>query len=173
MIDRGSERRIVDTLYPEYDDPKEPYAFFGLAAFWAQCFEQSLILLITASKILHRTKTKEKTVDEIFVNLDKKTLGNLIRELSEFVNFEVDRGSLTALLSKRNYLMHHFWSENSDKCMADVSRRGVIDELRDLAQAFQDGDRELVNIYEPLWTKLGISEEIVQRELDRLRAGIQ
>jgi hypothetical protein len=30
---------------PEYDDPKEPYAFFGLAAYYAQCFEQILIHL--------------------------------------------------------------------------------------------------------------------------------
>ena len=48
----------------------------------------------------------------------------------------------------------------------------MLDELRALAQAFQDGDRILVKIYEPLWHKLGVTEEMARREFEKLKAGV-
>ena len=45
----------------------------------------------------------------------------------------------------------------------------MIDELRDLAQAFQDGDHMLTSIYNPLWERLGIDEATVRRELENMK----
>jgi hypothetical protein len=163
----------VPTIHePDYGDPKEPYAFFGLASYYVQCFEQDLILLIVALKVVSPTPITE-TFEEIFEELDRNTLGVLIRQIS--ILSDVD-DNLTALFSellpKRNYLMHHFFERNADKWFSDVGRRAMLDELRALAQAFQDGDRILVKIYEPLWHKLGVTEEVVRRELEKLKGEI-
>ena len=36
---------------PEYDDPKEVYAFFGLAAYWIQLLEQGILNLWVGLRI--------------------------------------------------------------------------------------------------------------------------
>jgi hypothetical protein len=165
----------VPTIHEaDYDDPKEPYAFFGLASYWVQCFEQSLILLIVALKVVSPTPITETSFEEVFEKLDRNTLGGLIRQISRLT--DVDDNNLTTLFSellpKRNYLMHQFFDRNADKWFSDVGRQAMIDELRALAQAFQDGDRILKKIYEPLWHKLGVTEEVVRRELEKLKDGI-
>jgi hypothetical protein len=158
---------------PDYDDPKEPYAFFGLASYWVQCFEQSLILLIVALKVVSPTPITETSFDEIFEKLDRNTLGLLIKQISKLTDVDDNLTVLfSELLPKRNYLMHHFFERNADKWFSDVGRRAMLDELRALAQAFQDGDRILVKIYDPLWHKLGVTEEVVRRELVKLKGGI-
>jgi hypothetical protein len=173
MSDEHDAPRIVEDLDPDYDDPKEPYAFFGLAAYYAQCLEQSLILIIVALHAVNRKVTTRFTFDEAFARLEKQRLSDLIKQLQTIMTIDdALNDTLYALLTKRNYLMHHFFSDNSAKWFGETSRRAMIDELRDLAQAFQDGDRMVVSLYEPLWAKLGVTEEIVARELQKLKAEV-
>ena len=68
--------------------------------------------------------------------------------------------------------MHHFFKRNADKWFSDSKRRAMLIELRTLAQDFEDGDRILVSIYEPLWHKLGLTQEMAQREFEKLVAGV-
>jgi hypothetical protein len=161
--------RIVDVLVPEYNNPKEPYAFFGLAAYYVQCFEQSLILIIVALKAVNRIILTQPEMNDALSHLDKQTLGILIKHLREIMKVD-DRFSetLADLLVKRNYLMHHFFERNTEKWYGNASRRAMIDELQDLAQAFQDGDHMIVDLYKPLWGRLGVTEESIQREMQKL-----
>jgi hypothetical protein len=161
--------RIVDVLVPKYEDPKEPYAFFGLAAYYVQCFEQSLILIIVALKATNRIILTTAEMEHAFERLDKQTLGILIKQLRDVMVID-DKFSetLAYLLEKRNYIMHHFFERNSEKWYGDASRRAMIDELRDLAQAFQDGDHMIVDLFKPLWARLGVTEESIQREMQKL-----
>ncbi len=46
----------------------------------------------------------------------------------------------------------------------------MLGELRSLAQSFQDGEKILVGLYEPLWSKLGLTEDILQKEMEKLKA---
>jgi hypothetical protein len=75
---------------------------------------------------------------------------------------------MSELVAKRNYLMHHFFQRNSQKFLSEAGRRSILDELRQIAQAFQDGDHILADIYEPLWAKCGIGEELIQQEFERM-----
>jgi|HubBroStandDraft_1064217.scaffolds.fasta_scaffold43834_4 hypothetical protein len=157
---------------PEYDDPKEVYAFFGLAAFYAQCFEQSMILLLLAVNLRRPKALQSKGRDELLKWFDKKSLGALITELKKVANVEVTlQKRLEDLLEKRNFLMHHFFPKNSMKTATDQGRRDVLDELRSLAQTFQDGDHLLVSIYEPLWEKMGMTQEMIEHGLRQIMAG--
>ena len=156
---------------PDYADPKEPYAFFGLAVYFAQCFEQSAIVLLLVLRASGVKGLKGNTYDEVLSALDRETMGGLIRCLKAVV----DVGStleerMSELLQKRNYLAHHFFERNSLRLLSESGRRAILDELRQIAQAFRDGDRILVGFYEPLFAKFGIEHEEIERELDRMRA---
>ena len=73
---------------PDHDDPKEPYAFFGLAAYYVQCFEQ---------------------IQEVIHKLDRKTMSTLIQQASKLTKVDDNLAAhFSDLLAKRNYLMHHF-----------------------------------------------------------------
>lgn len=144
---------------PDYDDPKETYAFFGLAAYNVQCFEQSVILLIAALKANNTSQVKEASFDEIFELLDKMTLGKLKERLSKINginNNVVD--IIKKLLPRRNYLMHHFWVAHSENSMTEMGRRKMLEELQEIIHQFHDADRVLVDTYMPLWKQLGLRE---------------
>ena len=164
------DREMIAIHEPDYDDPKEPYAFFGLAAYYAQCFEQSLILLTVALRVASVTPISEASFDGIFDKLDRKTMGSLIEQVSKLTRIDNTLAiQFSELLAKRNYLMHHFFEKNAAKFFSDEGRRAMLDELRSLAQLFQDGEGILVGIYEPLWHKLGLTEEVLQREMEKLK----
>lgn len=166
-------RRSPAVHQPDYKDPKEPYAFFGLAAYFAQCFEQSLVLILASHELLtNRHQSKFRSLDDLFASLDKKTMGMLIGDLSKCTAIsENTTEMLEVVLKQRNYLMHHFFPENILKFWNAAGRREVLDELRELAELFRANDRLLQTIYLALWNKLGISEEAVEAYMEQMIPG--
>lgn len=155
---------------PDYDDPKEPYAFFGLAAYFAQCFDQSLVLLLVAEDFLnHRTPRNRGALDELFSKLDRKTMGQLIKQARKRIRIDKSiEEMLNEVLDKRNYLMHRFFLVNAEKFFQDETRRQMIDELRDLSATFRAGDEVLKMIYMPLWRQLGLSDAALEKECAKM-----
>src|SRR4051812_39178479 len=109
--------RVPPIHQPDYSDPKEPYSFFGLAAYYAQCFEQSLILLLVSDTLLNdELRMKFGSMDELFWSMDKNTMGMSINRILKRLSVEPEIATmLKDVLEKRNYLMHHFFPENIDK----------------------------------------------------------
>jgi hypothetical protein len=127
--------------------------------------------LIVALRVTSSTPIVEKSFNEIFPKLDKKTLGCLLKEVSTFteiVDGTLDR--LMSLLKMRNYLVHHYWVNNSTKSLTGAGRKSILDELNEIVQNFKDGDNLVVGIYTPLWAKLGANEDTVKQELEKLKA---
>ncbi|MBV9827866.1 MAG: hypothetical protein JO001_19725 [Alphaproteobacteria bacterium] len=157
----------MDIGEPDYDDPKEPYALYGLAAYFAQCFEQSLILLIVAGEIIRQRNVPDlAALDELFAKLSKRTLGQLINTVSQVMPIDdVLADAMVEALKKRNYLVHHFFFVNAEKWFNGESRRMMIDELRGLVNLFKSADVVAKSIYSPLCTKLGISEDVINKTI--------
>ena len=160
--------RIPD---PNYDDPKEVYAFYGLAAYTTQLFEQSIILLIVGLEATHPTRTlRGKTFDETFAMLDEKTLGILLREVKKLADVETSTAAyFNDLLAKRNYFVHHFFRDHAENLLTAVGKQAMIDELRVLASEFYEGDQLLTHMYTQLWEKLGFDQSTVEQEIKELR----
>ena len=159
---------------PDYDDPKELYAFHGLAAYYAQCFEQSLILILVILKAMDTSQMKEATYNDVFTAVGRETMGTLINDLKKVSKIGTRlEARMWELNTKRNYLMHSFFQKNSHKLLSEYGQRAVLDELRQMAQVFQDGNKILTDIYEPLWAKCGISQDMVDQEIQKMRAAAE
>ncbi|MDQ1591614.1 MAG: hypothetical protein QOG71_2241 [Pyrinomonadaceae bacterium] len=87
------------------------FACFGSAAQHAQLFEESLAkFLLVYNKIANSTLSLQD-LDMLEAKLQKKTMGSLLRELSNYVTIQEESvaRNLAEALNLRNFLMHNFF----------------------------------------------------------------
>ena len=142
---------------------KEIFAWFGGAAYAAQCFEVELCILIL---LTHRLRTPQLTpeqLDEIDMKLSKGTLGNLLSELKRHLVIHPDfQAMLDGYLSKRNYLMHHFFLHHDKDLLSRKGCEKMIEELKDLHSSLKEADGIAQTISRNVRKHLGISEAEIQ-----------
>lgn len=165
-------QNIPPIFEPDYEDPKEIHAFYGLAAYYAQCVEQSIIILLTTLRAsTEANELKGVSYDDVLTMLDKKPMGWLIKLLQKVAPVEPGlQTRLESLLHTRNYLVHRFFVQNSEKLFTKTGRKSAIDELWQIARAFQECDHILVRIYEDIFAKFGYSSEYIDGEVEKMRA---
>jgi hypothetical protein len=149
---------------PEDFGPKEVFAFYGLAAYHAQVLEQELLIF---PMILHRSGRShlmQADLDGLFANLEKRTLGQLLREAAGMTRVPDDvAGQLEVALDRRNYLVHRFFEKHSEDFISERGRTEMIEELRELTALFQRTDAAVLAVREPLAENLGITRELADR----------
>ncbi|MFQ5741473.1 MAG: hypothetical protein ACE5JX_20950 [Acidobacteriota bacterium] len=155
----------------EDETRKDVFAWFGSAYYAAQCFEVELCILLILAHRLREPTLSVEALDEIDRKLSQRTLGFLIRELPKHFEmqpeFEVLLGSY---LEKRNFLAHRFFYERASSLLTAGGSEAMVEELRDLYTSFKEAD-EIARIMSARCRRiLGISEELVQEELDRFLA---
>ncbi len=69
---------MEDLPTPEDYGQKEVYAFFGLAASFAQCFEKGLVNLVV-TLATRGAQISQSDYDEIFVQENSKTIERLLK----------------------------------------------------------------------------------------------
>ena len=71
-------------------------------------------------------------------------------------------------LAQRNYLNHDFYAEHAGHFMTETGRQAMIELLRALIDLFQRADAACLPIYEPLMRKMGVAQEIIDREAEKM-----
>jgi hypothetical protein len=100
----------TDIPEPDGDDPKEVYAFYGLAMYTAQLLEHSLLNLAAGLYLKDKPHVTRQLFDAAFESLDEKTLRQLLKAARALKPFPHDIDvALQDALSKRNYLTHQFF----------------------------------------------------------------
>ena len=156
---------------PDYDDPKELYAFFGLAAYCAGLLESSLINLLAAVRISAPGAIPATHSDEIFEALSELTFGRLLKEIQK-----VTRISPTTVIlleearDKRNFLIHRFFSVHAETLLTDTGIRIMIDELRDFALLFRRADEKADKLWRTAWNALGVTEGQMEVVFEEMRS---
>lgn len=155
----------------DYDDPKEGFAMFGMAAYYAQCVEESIKLLIVVLAAKSKSPLPHNTYGDIFDALDKKTMGVLARMLEGYPTVAATLLPLALdLANKRNKLIHGFWERHGENILSSPGKRRAIHELWQLYQDFRQGDEQLKAAYAPLWAGLGIDDAFIAAEMERMKA---
>lgn len=156
----------------EDDHVKEVYAHFGLAMYMAQVLEHGIVNAFVLLELLPKTKGKW-TPDEVeyYMNTEfEKTLGRLIRKLRTLTTIGDDFENLLGrTLKKRNWLAHDFFRERAQEFMSATGRNLMIKELQESRDLFKDADRQLDFIITPLMKKVGLTDEIVEEHLRKMK----
>ncbi len=164
----------IEVPTPNYDDPKEVWAFYGLAAYSANLIEQSLINLGVVLQLPSVNVLTRDTFEKIFYEFDKKTLGQLLEAARKTTIIPENLDELLQkVLDKRNYLVHSFFHYHSEDAISQSGRRSMVDELAELIDLFRTVDPKLEEIYLPLWENHGVDEAFMRDEWEKTQARIR
>lgn len=161
----------MSTPDPDYEDPKELWAFFGLTFYQAQVLEQGLLNLTVALHLRGVHRVAPGTIDDLFGRLGVRTFGQVLRPARKLVRVPADLDDrLQDALRHRNRLAHRFFVENDVEILSDAGRRRMIGELRDMHAALESVDNELDPLWQAAWKKLGMTQEMYEAALGNMRA---
>ena len=159
---------MLEIPTPDFDDPKEVYAFFGLAMYNANLVESCLINLAVALNLDQVKAITQEVFEAAFGEMEAKTLGQLLRATRKFAAVPSNlEPILNEALDKRNFLAHRFFRANAEEIIHASGKRAMIEELSSMIELFMQADALLTPVYMSLWEKYGVTEEFIQSELER------
>jgi len=161
---------------PEIDNccDKETYAFYGLAAYWAQVLESGALNLAIVLKLPDVNLVTQELFEELYANLTRRTLGQLLNQARNVIDIaEADQKYLDEALELRNLLVHHYFRNHAEDFVSEVGRTDMKKELQDIISKFRNADKLLDSIYLPLWEKYGVTEEFIENELTEMRKRVE
>lgn len=160
-----------DIPTPDFDDPKEVYAFFGLAMYNANLLEASLVNLAVALNLDKSKVITQELFEAVFGEMEAKTLGQLLKATQKLAAIPPElEPVLKCALVKRNFLAHGFFRANAEEIINEAGRRTMIKELSSMIELFRQADELLTPVYMALWEKYGVTEKFIQEELERAYA---
>ena len=163
------KRRAIPV--PDYDDPKELYAFFGLTFYNAQVLEQGVVNLAVALNAKGTSNVTAGDVLGLYDELDRDTFGKVLREARSLTTFPDGlEGDLQKALDYRNYLAHRFFVEHSEAAVTASGRKQMIDELRSILEFLVRVDTEFDPIWMSAWNALGVTKERFNRKFEEIKA---
>ncbi|MBN2269940.1 MAG: hypothetical protein JXN61_04955 [Sedimentisphaerales bacterium] len=151
---------------------KDVFAWFGGAAYYAQCFEAELQTLLLLTYRLNHPNASLSDLDGIDIRISGKNLGALLQELGKSFTLHPEFSALlNTYREKRNYLMHHFFFDNARKLFSPHGCDAIVEELKELSRVFQEADAIAQEMSKRMRKLAGISEDqidaIVRAELKK------
>ena len=146
---------------------REMFAWFGAAAYAAQCFEVELVVLLLLLQRLEHSSMTPEQLDDIDTKLSSQNLGRLLGQLKKYLilhpKFE---RLLNHYREKRNYLTHQFFYQNASKLSSREGCYSLIADLKEIESAMREADRVAQVMSRNVRKALGMPEE----EIDKLVA---
>lgn len=162
---------LEDIPEPDGDEPKEVFAFFGLASYAAQVLEAELVNLIVATHLVEDIPDNADDIEALFSKHFTLTLGRLLRIASTRASLPAESEALISkALEARNRLAHRFFGDHSENFMSAAGRRDMLLELREMTILFRLADAASEQISGRLFESLGVAWNVVRRELSIMKA---
>lgn len=150
----------------ETGDEKEVYAFYGLAAFHAQCAEKALVNFVMAYRLLDNKVLDQEQWLELYAGINSKTFGRLLGQIKTRVELSDHLlAHLDHTLTKRNWLAHDFYYDRANHFLDLDGRIAMIKELQELIELFQVSDRAIEQLSLKVWSHFGVTEEWIEKEM--------
>ncbi|MBL8557621.1 MAG: hypothetical protein JNM47_02795 [Hyphomonadaceae bacterium] len=144
---------------PDGEIVKEVYARFGLAVYFAQCCETSLIGLLADIETASCAQPSQAKFDEFYLKNEKLTFGNLLRKFEKL--FSPD-GHLLARLHafklERDELSHRFFRKHSLRLTTVGGCTELISMLETVAASYESIDADLAKLAASRATQRGMPE---------------
>ena len=135
----------------------------------AQCLEKQLCIMLVLAEPSFFTQSPEER-DSLFDAVLSKTFGAVWAKLNKLVPFDCD---LVAQIAKakdlRNNLAHNYFWKHAADLLNPKKQELLIEELTEMADLFNDLDNHLTKITDIYSAQLGITEEQIAIELEKLK----
>ena len=150
---------------------KEVYAYFGLAMYHAQCLEQQLVLILATKYGPGPTNMSNIDFEKLLDALSSRTFGELVKEIGRLASLSEDEeGRLKNALFKRNQLVHRYFAERAIDFLSESGREMMVKELQEVSECFCSLNELFAQRMLEYAETLGITQELVDLELNRLLA---
>ena len=150
---------------PDYDDPKEVFAFFGLAYYQAAVLEHGVLNLAVAMLAKRVPGVTAGDVERLYESFEKSTFGEIIKAAKTRFEVPTDlEADLALALEKRNYLAHRFFFVHDIDFMTPSGKRKMIDELIEILEHFQSVDIRMDEIWLRAWESFGVTKEWIEQK---------
>lgn len=155
--------------YDEDEHCKRVFARAGVALYQAQVLEAAFQHLLVVIGIV----SGEVGTQSSFVELEEKlrgyTLGRLIRDFQNGASLTPGAEELVEkALERRNFLAHHFFKERAVAFMGRQGREAMVEELLSYEDLFVRAEALISAMGDALRVHIGVPQEKVQREFERL-----
>ncbi|MGH7325333.1 MAG: hypothetical protein ACREJ9_11885 [Candidatus Rokuibacteriota bacterium] len=160
------------TDQPDSETWRDLYTVFGNAVYWAQTLEHTLVNVLALERLVRKERFTVDEFDQFMVRQFKQTLGQPIGILK--ANVDVKEGfadRLACALEVRNLLVHRYFRERVQDLTSDEGRRRLIEELSTFRGDLRSVHQELYLLMAPFRETVGISEDDLRRDIERLLAG--
>lgn len=153
---------------PDFEDPKEVYAFFGLTYYKAAVLEHGVLNLAVALLATNTPGVTVGDVDKLYESFDKHTFGQIVRAAKAKFSFpEALEADVAKALRQRNYLAHRFWMGHDIDIQTEEGRRHMIKELTSIFRHLHSVDERMDKLWMSAWEPLGITHEWIEEAMDR------
>jgi len=149
---------------------REVYAKFGLAYFFSECIHRQLCNFYVFKDLDTLHDTIRPRLEEKMKYAYSMTLGRIYDELKDDLDENTIK-QMDLVVEKRNYIAHHFWFEKCNMMNSITNLEQLLEELDDYVEFFKMVDEWLTKNYRINTDKLGVTEEMLQIELDKVLAG--
>ena len=157
---------VPEIPQPDYDDPKEVYAFFGLAYYQAAVLEHGVLNLAVAMLARNIPGITVGDVDTLYESFDKHTFGQVINVAKSKFDIAPDlEADLSVALQYRNYLAHRFFMVHDIDIRLPSGRRKMIDELIEILAHLISIDVRMDEIWMNAWRSFGLTKEMIESHL--------
>lgn len=160
----------LDSSEPTSDDVKEVYARFGLAYYHAEVLYRGLCNLYCASQVPPTGPVTRHRVEEHLRTASEMTLGQLLSRFKTILPQPLFERFARAL-ERRNFIAHHFWYERIHLMATVAGITAMLAELAQDTELFQELDKEVEKIIEPLFARVGLIPELFVMAFNDLKSG--
>jgi hypothetical protein len=159
---------------------KEVYAQFGLAFYMAQVLEHAIVnALLCCDLIPNRRKQVFSAADwayEVDQFMDghfENTMAKLIKALKKVTAVPTELETcLEESLKARNFLAHSYFRDRAEHWFTEEDRNMMIVELQGARDLFKRTDMLIDQIVKPLQRRYGITDQLIDRTMEELKAGV-
>lgn len=156
---------MLEIPEPDYEDPKEVYAFFGLTYYQAAVLEHGVLNLAVAMHTKRVPGIAGDHVEKLYDSFVRHTFGRVIDAATANFDIPTDlEADLAVALEKRNYLAHRFFVVHAIDFMDPSGRREMIDELIDILKHLLSVDTRMNELWMKTWEALGVTTEWVEQK---------
>lgn len=149
---------------------KEVYTRFGLSYYLAEVLHRGLCNAYVFLSFEKAEQVTKPRIEEKFAFAFSLTLGQVIREVEDFLPSQLAI-KLHVALDRRNFLAHHFWFERVHLMYNPQGLDQMLQELEEMSDLFNQLDEQINEYIKTRRSEFGVTNDVISTIMNDLISG--